>query len=70
MGELQDRLAIETDKTTKLMDEINLQQRKISGLEAQLQDSRIAEQRPKGDLEQLHRNIENLTREVETWRHR
>ncbi|KAK3749853.1 hypothetical protein RRG08_066167 [Elysia crispata] len=70
LGELTDRLSIETDKTNKLMDEINLLQRKNANLEAELQDVRISGQRPQQDLDNMARNVEALTREVEAWKHR
>ncbi|CAL1537650.1 unnamed protein product [Lymnaea stagnalis] len=70
IGELQDRLAIEIDNTSKLMDENNILQRKIGNLQADVQDARMASQRPQENVDQLHRSIENLMREVEQWKHR
>jgi len=70
LGELQDRLNIEVDKTSKLQDEITVYQQKMTSLEAQVQEAVIAAGRPKGEVDSLHRNAENLTREVDQWRHR
>ncbi|GFR81685.1 intermediate filament tail domain-containing protein 1 [Elysia marginata] len=52
------------------MDEINLLQRKNANLEAELQDVRISGQRPQQELDNMARNMEALTREVEAWKHR
>ncbi|XP_059144868.1 uncharacterized protein LOC131932008, partial [Physella acuta] len=70
VGELQDRLSIETEKTNKLMDEINMLERQIGNLQAEVQDARIASQRPQENVDNLHRSIENLMREVDQWKHR
>ncbi|KAK7481494.1 hypothetical protein BaRGS_00027256 [Batillaria attramentaria] len=69
-AEIQDRLSVEVDKNNKLLDQINDYQRRIGSLESEIQDLRIASSRPGQDIEQLKRNIENLTREAETWKHR
>ncbi|XP_076450822.1 uncharacterized protein LOC143286862 isoform X2 [Babylonia areolata] len=69
-AELQDRLNVETAKNSKLQDEVNAYQSRVSGLEAEIQDLRIASTRPQADVDRLQRNIENQTREMETWRHR
>ncbi|XP_070199306.1 uncharacterized protein [Littorina saxatilis] len=69
-SELQDRLNVETDKISKLMDESNDYRRRIGLLEGELKDLGIASSRPLQEMEQLLRKIDNLTRENETWKHR
>ena len=49
---------------------MNTYQRRISNLEAEIQDLRIASTRPAADIDQMKRMVENLTRENETWKHR
>ena len=61
---------METDKNGRLLDEINNLQRKMGSLEAEIQDLRIVATRPRADMEQQQRAIDNLTRELETWKHR
>ncbi|RUS86141.1 hypothetical protein EGW08_006089, partial [Elysia chlorotica] len=70
LGELTDSLSIKTDTVNKLMEEIELLQRKNANQEAELQDIRIQGQRPQHELDNMSRTVEALTREVEAWKHR
>ncbi|KAL8614242.1 hypothetical protein ACOMHN_026459 [Nucella lapillus] len=69
-SELQDRLSVEVDRSAKLQDEVGGYQSRVSGLEAELQSQRLAAGRPLADLDRLQRTLENLTREMDTWKHR
>lgn len=64
------RLAIETEKNSRLLDEMNVLQRKNNNLEAQIREQDLSSQRPKDEIDQIHRTMENLTREIEQWKHR
>ncbi|KAI8780563.1 lamin-B2 isoform X1, partial [Biomphalaria glabrata] len=68
LDELQQRLAIETEKNRNHLDEINALQKKI--IEGEIQNAKLVSERPEAKVEHLHRNIENLMREAEQWKHR
>lgn len=52
------------------MDEISALQKKIGSLEEEVQDLRTAAKQPQESLNQLERQIDNLTREANQWRQR
>ncbi|KAK0068347.1 lamin-B2-like isoform X1 [Biomphalaria pfeifferi] len=68
IDELQQRLAIETEKNRNHLNEINALQKKI--IEGEIQNAKLVSERPEAKVEHLHRNIENLMREAEQWKHR
>ncbi|XP_067654932.1 lamin-B2-like isoform X2 [Haliotis asinina] len=70
-AEIQDRLSVESDKSRKLTDEVTQLQRQVTGLEAQLHSAKMAATMKGPDnSDLLQRNVEGLTRENETLKHR
>ncbi|XP_046364909.2 lamin-B2-like isoform X3 [Haliotis rufescens] len=70
-AEIQDRLSVESDKSRKLVEETTLLQRQVTGLEAQLHSAKMAAtMKGPNNSELLQRNVEGLTRENETLKHR
>ncbi|CAG5125325.1 unnamed protein product, partial [Candidula unifasciata] len=70
IGDLKDRLNVETDKNSRLLDEINTLQRRIGNLEAAVKDAHIAAQRPQEEVEQLQRTVDSLSRELDQCKQR
>ncbi|KAL5007318.1 hypothetical protein ScPMuIL_016124 [Solemya velum] len=62
MVDLEDRIAIETDKNKKLIEEINLTQQRMGQLEAELQKSRASAQ-TMTDIQKLQRDVDSILRE-------
>ncbi|XP_050410944.1 uncharacterized protein LOC126825380 isoform X2 [Patella vulgata] len=69
-SELEDRLSVEMDRNRKLNDELNNYQRQIAGLESEVNDAKSAANQSLVEMDKLQRNVENLTRENNTWKHR
>ena len=60
---------METDKNRKLVDQINTCQQRISGLEQDLMQVKVAP-RLSDDVPRMQRDIDNLTRENENFKRR
>ena len=60
---------METDKNRKLVDQMNSFQQRISVLEQELVQARMAPL-PKDDVPRMRRDIENLSRENESLKQR
>ena len=67
--DLEDRLLVETDKNRKLVDQINTCQQRISCLEQDLMQVKVAP-RSSDDVPRMQRDMDNLTRENENFKRR
>lgn len=52
------------------MDEMNVLQKRIGMMEAELNEARMASNRPLQDIQHLQKEVDNLTRENETLKRR
>ncbi|XP_069132488.1 uncharacterized protein [Argopecten irradians] len=69
-ADLQDRLSVEVDKNRKITDDINVCQRRIAALQAELDDAKMSSNQPYEDINRLQRDIDNLVRENENYKRR
>ncbi|XP_021368992.1 uncharacterized protein LOC110460435 isoform X3 [Mizuhopecten yessoensis] len=69
-ADLQDRLSVEVDKNRKITDDVNVCQRKIVALQAELEDARMSSSQPYEDINRLQRDMDNLVRENENYKRR
>ncbi|CAG5134935.1 unnamed protein product, partial [Candidula unifasciata] len=67
--DLQNKLSHEADKNSKLLADVSFLQNKVEKLESELgaAHSRLQQQE---NVDQLNRCVDNLTREVDQWKHR
>ncbi|XP_033752068.1 uncharacterized protein LOC117335906 isoform X3 [Pecten maximus] len=69
-ADLQDRFSVEVDKNRKLTDDINVCQRKMVALQAELEDAKMSSSQPYEDINRLQRDIDCLVRENENYKRR
>lgn len=64
------RLTVEVDKNRKLMDELNVSQRRVSNLEVELQESMQTSNKPYEDIQHIQRDMDTVVRENENLKRR
>ncbi|XP_078333250.1 lamin-B2.L-like isoform X7 [Crassostrea virginica] len=68
--DLESRLMVETEKNRKLIEEMNISQKRIQSLQSELSEGRVSSGRPYDDINNLTRDTEKMTREIETLKRR
>ena len=61
---------VETEKNRKLIEEMNISQKRIQSLQSELSEGRVSSGRPYDDINNLTRDTEKMTREIETLKRR
>ncbi|XP_048727048.2 uncharacterized protein LOC125645531 isoform X5 [Ostrea edulis] len=64
------RLSVESEKTRKLMEEVNISHKRIQSLQNELAETRASAGRPFDDINSLTRDADKMTREIETLKRR